>query len=282
MICATKRLFYRGAICSGPSPLKCLRHAIDFYGAAVGTLVASGTLLSEPWLRRRVDMFLSVSSAVEKLCGVSGDGGDHRVVPNLIGELPAPPVGGDPTLAALPSEPFVLFFGDVAIDKGARRLVEAHMALEQPPPLVLIGRQVDEMPSAANVHLLGPMSHPAVIEALRRSLFTVAPSVWAEPFGIVAIEAAAAGKPIIASAIGGLNDIVVDGETGLLVPPGDAEALRSALGRMIGDAEMRTRMGEAAQARARDFAPDAVVPQFEDAYRAAVEARLMRAGRSVR
>ncbi len=281
LVCATKRLFYRGAICSGPAPLKCLRHAIDFYGAPVGTMIAAGTRLSEPWLRRRVNMFLSVSTAVEELCGADRAGVEHRVVPNLVGELP-PPAVDEPALVALPDEPFVLFFGDVAVNKGARRLVEAYATLEEPPPLVLIGRPVDEMPPAANVHALGPMPHAAAIEALRRSLFSVAPSIWAEPFGIVAIEAAAAGKPVVASAIGGLRDIVVNGKTGLLVPPGDREALRAALARMLGDSEMRARMGEAARARARDFAPDVVVPRFEDAYRAAIDARLKRTRRAGR
>ncbi len=277
VLCATKRLFYRGAICSGPSPLKCLRHAIDFYGAPLGTMVAAGTRLSEPWLRRRVDMFLSVSSAVEELCRVEEGETPHRVVPNLVAALPPPPQDDDPQLAALPAEPYIFFFGDVSVDKGARRLVEAHMALEDPPPLVLAGRPVDPMPEAPGVHMLGPMSHPAVIEALRRSLFSVAPSVWAEPFGIVAIEAAAAGKPIVASEIGGLRDIVIDGETGLLVAPADAEGLRAALARMIADAGLRARMGEAARARAAEFAPDRVVPRFEDAYLAAIEARLKQA-----
>lgn len=270
MICATKRLFYRGAICSGPSPLKCLRHSIEFYGAPVGTMVAAGTRLSEPWLRRRVDMFLSVSSAVEELCGVDGEDTEHRVVPNLVGALPPPPAADDPALAALPDEPFVLFFGDVAVDKGARRLVETYATLEEPPPLVLIGRRVDEMPPVANVHALGPLPHAATIEALRRSLFSVAPSIWAEPFGIVALEAAAAGKPVVASEIGGLRDIVVDGETGLLVPPDDPEALRAALALMVGDAAMRARMGAAARERAACFSPDIVVPEFERAYRAAI------------
>ena len=83
---------------------------------------------------------------------------------------------------------------------------------------------------------LGPLPHALAIEALRRSLFAVAPSLLPESFGIVALEAAAAGKPAIVSEIGGLSDIVVDGETGLLVPAGDREALRAALARLLGDA----------------------------------------------
>jgi glycosyltransferase involved in cell wall biosynthesis len=174
----------------------------------------------------------------------------------------------------LPRRPFVLFFGDVAEDKGARHLLEAYRMLDDPPPLVLIGRRMLEgLERERGVVAPGPLPHPLAIEALRRSLFSVAPSIWAEPFGIVALEAAAAGKPVIASAIGGLRDVVVDGETGVLVPPGDRDALGSALERMIADPEMRVRMGRAAARRARLFSPNEIVPRFEAAYREAIETR---------
>jgi glycosyltransferase involved in cell wall biosynthesis len=274
LVCATKRFFYKGGVCSGPAAAKCLAHSVDFYGAAKGTLVAAGVWAAEPWLRRRVDMFLPVSAAVSELSGLD-QRVSHRVVPNFIGALPAPPPADDPLLAALPDEPFILYFGDVAEDKGVGRLVEAYAGLEAPPPLVLIGRQsiagVAEVPG---VVALEPMPHPFAIEALRRSLFSVAPSLLPESFGIVALEAAAAGKPAIVSNIGGLSDIVVDGETGFLVAPGDREALRAALHRLCEEAELRERMGEAAKERAKLFSADAIVPRFEAAYGVAAEARL--------
>jgi glycosyltransferase involved in cell wall biosynthesis len=61
------------------------------------------------------------------------------------------------------------------------------------------------------------------------------------------------GRPVVASAVGGLRDLVVDGETGMLVPPGDVTALRSALERLLGDAELRRRLGTAARERAREL-----------------------------
>jgi glycosyltransferase involved in cell wall biosynthesis len=274
MICPTKRLFYRGGICSGPAPVKCFRHAFDFYGPAKGAMVAAGTRLSEPWVRRRVDMFLSVSSAVEELSGI-GDESAHRVVPNFVGKLPPPPDPDDSRLAVLPDEPFVLFFGDVSEDKGARHLIDTYMTLESPPPLVLVGRRMLAGPAREpRIVAPGALPHSLAIEALRRSLFVVVPSIWAEPFGIVALETAAAGKPIVASAVGGLRDIVVDEETGLLVPPRDPEGLRAALERMISDRGMRARMGEAALRHVKLFSPDVVVPRFEEAYMAARDARL--------
>ncbi len=282
ILCPTKRLFYKGEVCSGPGPLKCFNHCFEYYGAGKGTMVATGTRLSEPWVRRRVDMFLSVSSAVEELCRVR-PGDAHRIVPNFVGELPAAPADADEQLSFLPAGDFVLYFGDVGEDKGAANLIAAHRELDDPPPLVLIGRhRMEGLEGAPGVIAPGPLPHPLAIEALRRSLFSVAPSIWAEPFGIVALEAAAAGKPIVASDIGGLRDVVADGETGLLVPAGDRAALRGALGRMIGDAELRARMGAAAAERARLFSPEAVVPQFEEAYRDAVAARLKREGKSSR
>jgi len=274
LLCPTKRLFLDGAVCSGPGARKCLAHSFEFYGTGKGAMVGVGTRLAEPWLRRRVDMFLSVSSAVEELCRVEGST-PHRVIPNFVGELPPAPPEAEEALAVLPDEPFVLFFGDVGEDKGAGLLIEAYRELESPPPLVLIGRRVlPGLEPGDGIVAPGPMPHAVVIEALRRSLFSVVPSIWAEPFGIVALEAGAAGKAVVASDIGGLRDVVVDGETGLLVPPGDRGALRLALQRLLADPAERDRMGEGAQKRVQEaFSPEAVVPLFEDAYRAAIESR---------
>ncbi|MDQ2629807.1 MAG: glycosyltransferase family 4 protein [Actinomycetota bacterium] len=270
LVCATKRFFYKGGVCSGPGPGKCLAHSLSYYGAAKGAVAVAGVALANPVLRRRVDMFLPVSEAVRELSGID-DRVPHRVVPNLIGEMPPPPPPDEPCLRELPAEPYVLYFGDVTEDKGVGWLVEAYRELDGAPPLVLIGRQeLEGVRDVPGVLALERMPHPVAIEALRRSAFTVAPSLLPESFGIVALEAAAAGKPTIAADHGGLRDVVVDGETGYLVAPGDRDRLRSALASLVGDAELRTRMGEAARRRARLFGPDAVVPKFEAAYELAV------------
>lgn len=273
LVCATKRFFYKGGVCSGPGARKCLAHSLSYYGAAKGVVAATGVALANPLLRRRVDMFLPVSEAVRELNGID-ERVPHRVVPNLIGEMPPPPPADEPRLRELPQEPYVLYFGDVTEDKGVGWLLEAYRELEGAPPLVLIGRQ--ELPGVAEVPgvlALERMPHPVAIEALRRAAFTVAPSLLPESFGIVALEAAAAGKPTIASNHGGLRDVVVDEETGFLVEPGDREGLRTALSRLAGDAELRERMGEAARRHAGRFGPDVVVPEFEAAYDLAIEHR---------
>ena len=85
-------------------------------------------------------------------------------------------------------------------------------------------------------------------------------------------EAMAHGRPVVASAVGGLRDLVVDGETGLVVPPGDVAALRAALERLLADPELRRRLGAAARERARtrlswETVTDATIAAYEDALR---------------
>ena len=82
----------------------------------------------------------------------------------------------------------------------------------------------------------------------------VLPSVWPEPFGLVLLEAMASGKPVIATRHGGPLEIVVEDETGLLVPPGDVEELAAAMTALLADADLRQTMGGRGRARAeREF-----------------------------
>jgi glycosyltransferase involved in cell wall biosynthesis len=79
------------------------------------------------------------------------------------------------------------------------------------------------------------------------------PSTEPEPFGMVAIEAMRAGKPVVASAHGGLVEIVEEGVTGFLVPPSDSPALTAAIVKLAEDSELRQRFGEAGRARQREL-----------------------------
>lgn len=277
LTCGTKRFMHRGSVCSGPANAKCVRCACDVYGStAKGTISALGTRMSVRRMRRHVDVFLPVSTAVRDLCELRSED-LHRVIPNFVSGRPEA-LRDDPDLALLPDGPFVLYFGDISEEKGVDNLLAAYRRLDSPPPLVLIGRRFPgQIEDTAGAIALGPMPHRFVLEAVNRSLFTVAPSIWSDPFPVVALETAAAGKPIIASRIGGLQDSVADEESGLLVPPGDRTALEVALRRLLGDEDLRTRLGAAAAARqATLFTPDTVVPQYEQAYELALERRRAR------
>jgi D-inositol-3-phosphate glycosyltransferase len=110
-------------------------------------------------------------------------------------------------------------------------------------------------------HALGPLYERAAVVAV--------PS-HREGFGVVCAEAMAYGRPVVAGAVGGLLDLVADGKTGLLVPPRDVPAVRGALERLLGDPELRRRMGQAGRERVREhFAwpavTDATLAAYEEA-----------------
>ncbi|MGD0712601.1 MAG: glycosyltransferase [Gaiellaceae bacterium] len=104
-----------------------------------------------------------------------------------------------------------------------------------------------ELGVADSVHFLGHVS--PIQSAIERSAVVVVPSMG-EGFGMVALEAMERARPVVAAAIGGLGELVRDGETGILVPAGEAEPLRDAIVRLAGDLELARRMGEAGRRRA--------------------------------
>lgn len=269
-ICATKKLLYRDEVCSGPAPVKCLSCSVGHYGLAKGvpTLTANG--LMSAWERRAVDKFVPVSQAVAD--GNRLEAGSYQVIPNFVPDT----VSDVPALEAqyadqLPTEPFLLFVGAFGRYKGVDVLIEAYKRLDNPPPLVLIGYDTSEHPVETQslppgVRVLRNWPHPAVMGAWERCMMGYAPSVWNEPCATVPMEAMAVGKPVIATRIGGLTDIVADGETGFLVTPGSAEELASATERLLADPALRQQMGEAGRLRVRRFQESAVIPQYERLY----------------
>jgi glycosyltransferase involved in cell wall biosynthesis len=158
--------------------------------------------------------------------------------------------------------------------KGLHVLLDAYAQLFDPPPLVLIGPRASDTPTdlPAGVTLSSDWPHVAVLHAWRRSLLGLVPSVWPEPCPTVALEAMSAGRAVIASEVGGLPDLVIDGETGLLVTPGDPSALRDAIQRLLRNRDLLERMGQAGRLRAREFQASSVVGRIEAVYQQ-VEAR---------
>jgi len=110
---------------------------------------------------------------------------------------------------------------------------------------------------------VGWISHLQLPDLYRDAAVVVVPSVWEEPFGLVAAEAMACGIPVIASNRGGLAHIVKDGETGLLFKAGDAHALAEKLQLVLQDEHLRQRLGCAARARAEALCRwDAIVHDY--------------------
>jgi alpha-maltose-1-phosphate synthase len=185
------------------------------------------------------------------------------------------------------SQPYVLFVGRITRQKGIIHLVRAIRHLDPRIGVVLcagqpdtpqIAQEMEEGVAEARRHRSNVVWIPEMVsrEAVRQlyshaALFCC-PSVY-EPFGIINLEAMACQIPVVASAVGGIPEVVVDGETGLLVPVPDDDAqfshdLADAINALMADPERRARMGIAGRRRAVDsFAWAAIAEQTVALYR---------------
>jgi len=180
----------------------------------------------------------------------------------------------------LPEGVLAVYSGRLLRGKGLETLVDAlaSPALAERLCLVLVGageglldvepelrRRVAAQGLAARVVFAGRVE--SVEDYLRASDLFVFPSVF-EALGIALVEAAACGLPAVASRTGGIVDVVEDGRSGRLVPPGDGEALAQALAALAGDSEARAAMGrEARQAAERRFDERDVLERYRALFR---------------
>jgi Glycosyltransferase len=268
LVCVQKRLMRHEVPCSGPGLTKCLECGTRFYGTFKGIPSTLANFFWGEQERRVVDMFLPVSQAVVEGVQLERHRTPYRIIPNFIpATIETAKADSEVLLSKLPAGDFMLFVGDVTADKGAEVLLRAYAELNTEVPLVLIGRPfIAESDLPANVFLLGRWPHDAVMAAWQHCLFGLVPSIVAETFGIVALEAMFMGKPVIAARSGGLPDVVVDGETGFLVAPGESQPLGQAMQRLLDDPELRQQMGIKARQRAEEFQAKAVVSRFEVVY----------------
>jgi glycogen(starch) synthase len=202
---------------------------------------------------RRASVVAAPSTALAERVRALG-APEVRVIP---GGVDVPAEAGEPEEPAT-----VLYAGRLSPEKGVLELLEAANGI----PLVIAGDGPlrDRVPEA-----LGFVSHDELDRLYTRAAVVACPS-YREGFGVVCAEAMAHARPVVASAVGGFLDLVVDGETGILVPPGDVGALRNALRRLLDDPDLRARMGEAGRARVRErfswnAATDATLAAYEKA-----------------
>jgi glycosyltransferase involved in cell wall biosynthesis len=271
LVCAKKSLIYREGPCGGAHLAKCLGCSADHYGAK-GVAAALGLWGFSRALRTTTDLFLPVSHSTARGSGLIGGRLPYCIVPNFLGADTGNELDSETLscLELLPNEPYLLFVGALGRHKGLGVLLEAYAGLKDPPPLVLIGMPWGDTPAVfpAGVIVLRNVPHAAVLRAWRRCLVGLIPSLVPEACPTVAIEAMASGVPVIASAIGALPELVADGQTGLLVPPGDAAGLRRSIELLLGDSALRHRLGQAAGRRAHAFRASTIVPRIEQAYAA--------------
>jgi glycosyltransferase involved in cell wall biosynthesis len=279
--CAVRSLLHQGKeICSGPALGKCLDCAGRHYGAPKALAAVAGVFSGRPLLARHVTGIHSVSRFVQSIVErdlLHDDPGWQPVlerIPDIVPDAAASDLrpGDETYLRLLPPEPFILFVGVLQRHKGVQVLLDAYERLQRmpgrTPALVLIGSRHADTPQdfPPGVTVLHDVPHPAVMAAWQRSVFGVAPSIWPDPLPGVVREPMSRGRPVVATEVGGNTDMVRDGHNGLLVPPGDAEALALAMRRLLDDDVLRTTMGETARASVAGLTADGVASRFEDLY----------------
>jgi glycosyltransferase involved in cell wall biosynthesis len=259
-------------------------HAHDPHGVAMAALALSmqtgrsaplvaarrvdfhlrGNALSR-WKYRQVDCFICASEAIRRM--LVGDGiPDERTVTvpegiDLGRVMAAPPAELHKELWLPHHAPIVGNVAALVPHKGQRHLVDAAALVVRHAPdvrFVIAGegelrpsleRQIKELRLEKHVFLAG--FRPDVL-SLHKAFDVFVMSSVTEGLGTSLLDAMASGKPIVATKVGGIPEVVVDGETGVLVPPRDPAAMADSIVKLVADEALRRRMGEAGRARAHE------------------------------
>jgi glycosyltransferase involved in cell wall biosynthesis len=264
----------------GPALMRCIACSRQTYGLPKAVVLSTGLRLVRP-LHRRVDRWIAVSAAVKQASLVATRCSEDEidVVPGFVEDEVARLVAA-PVTFSLPKEPFLLFVGAMGPHKGLDVLLQARRRIPGRPPLVILGTPRADSPDLTDdgVTVQENVPHPQVIACFAAAAVGVVPSVWPEPFGLVAIECLSVGTPVVVSDTGGLGEIVRDGVDGLRVPAGDADALARALERVLYEPGLASRLATAAVERAKEYEIRRVLPRLLVSYETARRHRRERTG----
>ena len=237
-----------------------LRHTLAVSDLRSALLKTIGGLI-ERWGEHSAEAVSVITSRLHRL--LLSDGVDENRV-HLI------PPGVDPSLFEGPFEdpfagirrPRVLFVGRLAPQKGVSTLVEAAGLLKDPSArILLVGdgperpkleRDAERLGVGDRLHFVGFFAHDRLPAVFAHADLLVLPSLY-EELGTVLLEAMQAALPIVASKTGGIPDVIDNGVNGMLVPPGDPEALARAIDCLLADRKLACRLSEGAQERAKDY-----------------------------
>ncbi len=240
-----------------------------------------GRLAGEAWLARESDAIVTVSRAEAHtvVTRLGGAAGRTWVVPPgvdsaLFHPKVSPPDGEQPDFPGWPrrhvrdesfSQGFVVAAGRLHPLKGFDLAIEAIAAMPKPfrPQLVIAGEPSEDLTGYGNqlttlatrlgvaniVHFIGPQRRYDLGTLFREARVVLIPS-HSETYGLVALEAAASGVPVVAAASGGLSEAVIDGETGIVLPSRDPQVWAGALSELLANPDLTARLSQAARQRA--------------------------------
>ena len=230
---------------------------------------------------KKVNRIIAVSNAVKDFMSYFANPEKIVVIPNAIHtseyRLNVDKQDLRNELNIAPDEKVILFLGRLVFRKGVHILIDAFKKLNADPltRLYIIGTGSMEatlrgMVSAFNlsnrVVFVGRVSHELKIKYLNAADFVVAPSIYGEAFGIVVIEALAAGKPVIATRVGGMKDILHHGEDGFFVPAADSNTLKDTMELLLKDEDLLKKMSKNALETAKRYDWEVVGKEILDLY----------------
>lgn len=241
LICPTRTMLVsEKALCNEPFGPKCISCGKKNFGL-LKSIAAYKTLNIFRKKLSSVNKFVAVSKFVKEVHEEYMRFNNIHVISNFY----KPEIQSLQSLTISFPKQFILFVGALTYSKGVYALIDAYQKITTDIKLVLIGLNHSNMgfKNSDKIIVLENQPHNVVMEAWRRCCFGVVPSIWPDPCPTVIFEGMACHKAIIGSDIGGIKDIVINGETGLLVPPGDTGALKDAIRYLIKNTDIRNEMG---------------------------------------
>ena len=254
LICPNDNFFSNGHVCEeckGGRFWRCAKNRCK-----KGSRAASAVAALEAYAHRRLDLPARVAAFVapsgflrDKFVEFGWPADKIHVLPNFLPEMP-------PAVAPPPEGPG-LYLGTLLPTKGVDVLLRA-LAQAPPHPFHILGdgaercrleKLAEELGLSGRVSFRGFLRGDEWNREVAGASYAVMPSVWYENGPYAALELMARGIPLVASAIGGIPELVRDGETGLLFPPGDAAGLAARLARLRHEPGLRAHLGS----RAREF-----------------------------
>ncbi len=270
------KLLKNGCLCTSPVGTACLSKG------CISWLDWPPLMMQMELARRWVGVFhrvVAISQAVAEKLDTFGD-------PPLKGATvihPGTPLVAPRSPDEMTSEPTVVVAGRLVREKGVETLLRAFALVKAGRPdcrLIVIGdgperamleKQTQELGLTANVQFTGHLPHAEVLTRIRQAWCVSVPSIWDEPFGMLAAETQMQGVAVIASRCGGLKEILLEGETGFLVEPGNCEQLAKHLQQLLSNRAEAIQLGIAGHAHAaRYFNSETFAIRMEALYEAVI------------
>jgi glycosyltransferase involved in cell wall biosynthesis len=243
----------------------------EFQGHAGGVVVRGLRLARNLELRGATHVFTPSAYLRELVVSWGLPDGRVSVLPNPTPRLPTLPPREELRRTLGVNGSTLAFAGRLTAQKSLEVALEA-LAANHDVVLLIAGdgdrrapleRRAATLGLGERVRFLGPQPRDRVLELFRAADAALLSSSW-ENFPHTVVEALAVGTPVLATAVGGVAEVVHDGENGLLVPSGDPAALAKAIARYFADPQLRTRLAAAAAPSVGEYAPERVFARLEE------------------